>query len=225
MVVSTQTPVGVPPAPGAPGTGGPTGSAGPGTSAPPPEPTLALTATCAATGPIGICAPAPPAPAGGAVPPAPPDGYVVAALARDQLDLPLPDVRTAPPPGVDQVVAFATWLWIDPTQWHGLSKTVMIPGVAATVAARPVSMTWQTGDGQTVECRGPGTPYLAGRPDAGQHSDCTHAYLDRGAVAGRVTVHWQMDWSATTGQAGTFGLVDRTTDLRLIVVEVQAVTD
>jgi len=149
----------------------------------------------------------------------------VALNARGQLSLPLPDVRTAPPTNADQLVGLASWLWIDPAQWRGLSKTVLIPGVAATVTARPTSITWRTGDGQTVQCNGPGTPYIAGAPDQNQHSDCTHTYLDRGPVTATVTVHWKMDWSATTGQAGTFGLVDRTTNVPLTVAEVQAVTN
>ncbi len=204
---------------GVPATGG-------GSPAAPARPTPALTAACTVTGPTptGACAPAAPAPA---LPAAaqPPDGFVVAVSARDRLALPLPDARFAPPDGADQLVGFATWLWIDAAQWHGLSTSVMVPGVAATVRARPVALTWRTGDGDVVACDGSGTPYRTEVPDRDQQSGCTHTYLATGDVTATVTVHWQLDWSATTGQQGTFGLVDRTTTVPLHVVQVQAVTD
>ncbi len=83
------------------------------------------------------------------------------------------------------------------------------------------------GDGATVTCHGPGTPYT---PEQGKNMspDCGHRYLRSSAgepddrYAGSTTTTWTVDWTVTTGgaQTGSF-TTTRTTDWTARVGEVQ----
>jgi hypothetical protein len=89
-------------------------------------------------------------------------------------------------------------------------------------------VTWSMGDGATVTCDGPGTPW---NPDGGdgQTTDCSHVYQHVSAdqASGRypvsATVTWAVTWSSTTGDGGTLADASRTTTFDLDVTERQAV--
>jgi hypothetical protein len=209
-----------------------TGSGGGNTAGPPSPAQVTITeiacATAGGLAAVGVAgavpsqtAPSAPAVGGAAAPPPPTSAVVVATSARAQLVLPLPDAQLAPPPDVDQIVGVATWLWLSPDQWQPLSRTASVPGVSATVTARPQSITWDAGDGTSLDCAGPGLAFEPGRTA----SDCTHVYLDRGDVTTTITVHWQLDWTSSVGAGGSLGTVDRSTTIPLHVVEVQATTN
>jgi hypothetical protein len=51
-------------------------------------------------------------------------------------------------------------LWIDLGAWH--DKTAS----ASTATAAPSKVVWDMGDGHTLTCDGPGTPYSAADSDA-----------------------------------------------------------
>ncbi|APU21312.1 hypothetical protein [Actinoalloteichus sp. GBA129-24] len=131
----------------------------------------------------------------------------LAALARDQLRLPQPSIATSPTG--DQLVHLPTWLWLEETSWGARSATASVPGVSVTATARPVSTTWSTGDGASVTCTGPGTPFPAdGDPEA-PSPDCGHVYRsssdhqpDREFPL-TATVRWEITWSGG-GAGGTF---------------------
>jgi hypothetical protein len=96
--------------------------------------------------------------------------------------------------------------------------------VTATVVATPVHVEWDTGDGSTTTCHGPGSPY-----DGGPAGDCSHVYRwpslgqPGGTYPLTATVTYDVDWTATTGQAGALGTVTRASTVPVRVVEVQAV--
>ncbi len=85
------------------------------------------------------------------------------------------------------------------------------------------------GDGETITCDGPGTPYDPAVADEAQSTACSHVYQDTsvdepdGRYAASVTVEWSVDWGSSTGATGTLADASRTTTFALTVTERQAV--
>jgi hypothetical protein len=150
-------------------------------------------------------------------------GGTLANQALKELPLLYPRPRTAPPTTVKQVVGIRTWMWVDPADWHPIAATASIPGLAATVTATPTKTIWDMGDGTTVVCNGPGTVYDPAKPDADQHSDCSHTYQHDGPYNVRATIVWSVSWTATNGTGGNLGTVQRTTQFAINVEQRQAV--
>jgi len=151
--------------------------------------------------------------------------------AYRQLVLGLPVIRTSPAVAVPQLVRVPTWLWVDPDVWTPRSKTAAVPGLSATATARPVRVTWSTGDGATVVCRGPGTAFRAGVDWAsGGSPDCGHTYLRAsagqpgGVFVVTATVEWSVSW-AGGGQAGALPPLTSAATVTLRVTESQALND
>jgi len=151
----------------------------------------------------------------------------LAAEATRYLPLPAPSPLLSPTG--DQVVNLATWLWIDPADWTELQSTVSVPGVSVTVTARPEQVIWQLGDGDTVTCFGPGTPYDPTRPAAARQPGCSHTFtrstarLPGRAIDAAVTLRWRASWTVTgAAGGGELGVIDRTTTFPIRVGEVQA---
>ncbi|MDZ7674593.1 MAG: hypothetical protein U5K30_05945 [Acidimicrobiales bacterium] len=151
------------------------------------------------------------------------DPAELARRARDQLDIRYPEPRTSPAFTIDQIVGIDTWLWIDPAAWEPISATASIPGLAVSATATPHHVTWDLGDGTTVTCHGPGTPYDDSRPPSEQSTDCSHLYQDAGAHTASATITWTVEWSATDGTGGPLADANRTTEFPMTVVERQAV--
>jgi hypothetical protein len=164
--------------------------------------------------------------AGSAAPlPAP---EVLAQQAVNQLSLPGPQVVTSPPPERMQLVNVPTWLWLDQDAWAPMSATASVPGESVTATATPTSVTWVLGDGSTVECSGPGTPYRAGSDPAAASPDCGHTYVRSsagepgGVFVVSATVSWGVSW-AGGGQSGTLPALTTTSSVQLRVGESQAI--
>ena len=148
----------------------------------------------------------------------------LANQALKELPLLYPRPRTAPPTTATQVVGIRTWMWVDPADWHPISATAAIPGLSATVTATPTKTIWDMGDGSApVVCNGPGTVYDPSKPDADQHSDCSHAFQHDGTYTVRVTIVWSVTWTATNGAGGNLGLFQRSTQFDVTVEQRQAV--
>jgi hypothetical protein len=146
------------------------------------------------------------------------------------LPLPAPAIRTNPPPTQDQLVGLAMWMWVDQVTWGTRTATASVPGLAVTVTAVPVSVTWRTGDGGRVVCHGPGTPFTPAAARSGQQPTCSYRYQrsSAGQPAGRFTVTatttWQITWTATGATASsTLPPLSRTSQTALRVAEVQAI--
>jgi len=151
---------------------------------------------------------------------------VLAREAYRYLPLPAPRVRTNPPVGSAQLVNLRTWLWVDPATWGSRSATASVPGLSATVTAVPVSVTWTMGDGGRVVCRGPGTAYDSGRPEASQDPGCSYTYHHAAdAYTVEATTTWRITWTADGAPGGgTLPPLARTSPATLLrVVEVQAI--
>jgi hypothetical protein len=159
----------------------------------------------------------------------------LAQTAHNQLRLPSPQIETNP--ADDQLVSLPTWLWLDRSQWHAVSATASVPGVSVTAVARPTLVVWTMGDGSSVTCNGPGTPYGTAGPRAsasdrpkGASPDCGHTY--RSSSAGQpdsaypvsATVHWTVTW-AGAGQSGVFPDLTTTSTAAFRVAESQALNN
>ncbi len=161
------------------------------------------------------------------------DPHALAIQAEQSMTL--SDPTLLDDPAGSSVVGLATWLWIDPSLWHDDSVTATAGGVSATAVARPVGVTWTTGDGSQVACGGPGVPYATGVPSAWQTTYCSHTYVDSslgqpspdgdpddGRFAVSATVEWAVSWTAV-GAAGGGVLptlyTTGTTSLRVVQVE------
>jgi hypothetical protein len=151
------------------------------------------------------------------------DPGTLARRAFAELPLIYPSPRTAPPPTAKQLVGVRTWLWVDPADWQPMSATATIVGLSATVTAQPTKVIWTMGDGSTVTCNGPGTPYDPKLPDSEQSSTCSHTYQHDGTYTVRATIVWTVSWAATNGQGGTLPNVQRSTEFPLTVEQRQAV--
>ena len=176
--------------------------------------------TCRTPGPSAPGAPQ--APSG----PAPVE---VARTVLSRAPLPLPGVRTSPPPNIDQLVNLPTWMWVD--SWEPVSTTAALPeaGASVTVTATPRHVTWDMGNGEQVVCTGPGTPYRQGAGSE-ESPDCGYTY--RRSSAGQpdlryqasATMTWDASWVATgVAGGGSLGQVSTTTSFGLRVGEIQTI--
>ncbi|WP_419995063.1 hypothetical protein [Streptomyces boninensis] len=158
--------------------------------------------------------------------PALPSPAELAQAAYEQLRLPSPQIR-ANPDG-EKLVTLPTWLWLSRGSWGKVSATASVPEVSVTAVARPTKATWSTGDGKTVTCRGPGTPYTAaGRDPRSASPDCGHTYrrssADQPGDAYPVsaTVRWTVTWSGA-GESGTLPGLTTSASTQFRVAESQA---
>ena len=156
----------------------------------------------------GVIDPMPPfwvtgaVPAPGSVQVAP---VVVAEQAAKQLALASPAIEMAPPDGSAQLVGLASWLWIDPDQWRAVSASATAGPVTTTASAVPTKVVFDMGDGASVTCDGPGTPYSPAGPDA--TTDCSYVWPAPGSFTVTATVYWSVTWTATGAPGGgTLGL-------------------
>lgn len=147
--------------------------------------------------------------------------------AEAHLDPKAPSVGTNPAAG-DQLVGVPTWLWVD-GPWVPVTATATVGPVSSTVTAAPKEVRWDLGDGTTMVCDGPGARYDQSLAPEDQSSGCTHTYTERSTTAGptaayqvTATVTYEVTWTATTGQAGNLGTIDRSTTVPLVVREAQA---
>lgn len=161
----------------------------------------------------------------GAQRPATPSPEQVAQIARKQLRMPRPTISASP--GGTQLVNLPTWLWLS-DGWTPTSATASVPGVSVTAAAKPLSVTWSMGDGNSVTCSTSGTPYTAVRDPKSQSPDCGYTYrkssAGQPAEAFPVTakVNWTVTWSGA-GQAGTFPNMTTSATVALQVAESQGI--
>jgi hypothetical protein len=145
-------------------------------------------------------------PPGGAPAPTPP--AVLAQLAVRYLRLPDPVIRSSPAPGALQLARLPTWLWVAPAAWRPESKTAQVPGESVTATAIPVSASWQMGDGDTVTCHGPGTPYTKSDNPASPSPTCGYTYArssagqPHAAYQVTVTITWDITWTGPGGAGG-----------------------
>lgn len=177
----------------------------------------------------------------GAVPTIPPpDPAVVGAEAASELRLSSPSLVLSP--SNSGYVNLAEWLWIDPSIWHTLSTTAQACNAggctAATATATPTYVAWNTGDGSTLTCNGPGTAYNTALPADAQSSTCTHTYTQTSAGQPSAdgnpndaafpitaTVTWTVAWTGPDGSAGALPSLTTEGTSSLKVAQIESVND
>jgi hypothetical protein len=152
---------------------------------------------------------------------------VLAQVAVRYLRLPGPVIRSSPAPGALQLVRLPVWLWVAAAAWQLRSQTARVPGEAVTATATPVSAAWSMGDGATVTCHGPGTPYdgenpAAGSPTCGYAFGRSSAGQPGGAFAVTVTITWDITWRAAGGAGGALAPLRTIGHAQFRVAESQA---
>lgn len=150
----------------------------------------------------------------------PPEALARQALQYTPLSPPL--VSMSPSSSQDQLVNLPTWLWLDRSVWKPVSASASAGGVRVTTIAVPTRVTWDMGDGATVACDGPGTPFDPSRPTA--TPTCAYTYhrpTERAVVT--ATIEWAVQWTSTTGAVGDLGVVRRSSSVPVRVAESQAI--
>lgn len=145
------------------------------------------------------------------------------ALSRFKVSAPTPMLSPT-----RAVVNYPTWLWLQ-GGWSPQSATATVPGLSATVTARPTKVVWNMGDGGQVTCDGPGTAYNPNVADSAQHTDCSYTYatssagVPGGTFTASVTVYFGASWKATDGTAGQLGTVTGAANFPVTVEQIESV--
>ncbi len=148
----------------------------------------------------------------------------LAAQARALLKLATPVIESNPRPGLPQMVSVPMWAWIPAGVYAPVSATASVPGEAVTATATPASVAWSFGDGTSLVCAGPGTPYTAGSDPKAASPTCGHTYTadsGRGTFTVSATVSWTVTWSGA-GQSGAFNDMSTTATEAVVVQQSRA---
>lgn len=136
----------------------------------------------------------------------PPDPRVLAQMAVTNMRLRaiaagiVPEAR----PGTVGVIGLPVWMWVaDPGEstTGPVSRSVTLRGFTVIANARLDRIVWSMGDGTSVTCNGPGTPYQDsyGRQPS---PTCGHIYTKQGTYTVTATSYWVIAWSGI-GQTGS----------------------
>ncbi|WP_051941164.1 hypothetical protein [Phaeacidiphilus oryzae] len=160
-------------------------------------------------GQIDVWRPRPPAVPGAVVRVNPAD------LARQALQKnPLPVSQVELAPADKALVGMPIWLWLArpagmaawPTAARPLAlQPVTAGGTTVTVEVWITQVVWDMGDGHTVSCNGPGTPYQTGdsTPDCGYQGYGQPSANQPGhRYPVNATVQWAARWRVTAGGNG-----------------------
>jgi hypothetical protein len=134
-----------------------------------------------------------------------PNPATVAQQAAKTLRLASPTIDMAPPENTEQLVGVEAWLWVNPAAWQPETVSATVDGVAASATATPEEVVWNMGDGHTVTCQGPGTPYEANHSNA--TTDCSYTWTmpstsqPSGTYRVTATIEFAVAWNAA-GAAG-----------------------
>ncbi|MFI7461346.1 hypothetical protein [Nonomuraea sp. NPDC049646] len=149
--------------------------------------------------------------------------------ARRLLTPPQPGIVTAPPRGKNGYVGLRQFFWVQPAQWHAISKKVTAGPVWAEVTATPSKLTVQPGAGQkALTCSGPGAPYDHAKSPDDQNLGCTYVFTQSSAgLPGsqyqvKVSVVWTARWVGSGGSGGPVAPITTSTTFPLRIGEAPA---
>ncbi|OQR63424.1 ATP/GTP-binding protein [Streptomyces maremycinicus] len=152
---------------------------------------------------------------------------VLAQHAVDSMTLLGPDIASPRAAG-KYIVGVPMWMWVNQsaTTYGPNTASASAGGVTVTATAKVSKIVWQMGDGASVTCNGPGTPYTASEGMA-QSPTCGHLYSKTSAAApdGRyevtATSTWTIGWQGG-GAAGQLTEV-RQSKVQVAIGELQVV--
>lgn len=150
----------------------------------------------------------------------------VAQDAVEKMKLGKPSISIRPKPGKKGLVGMPVWMWVKKTDtsWGPNQASASAGGVTVTAKAEVDQVVWDMGDGKSVTCSHPGTPY---KPSYGkrQSPDCGYTYrtTSKGHQGGtfpvQATSTWKVSWKGG-GQSGDFTL-GRSAHVNLTIGEAQ----
>lgn len=146
--------------------------------------------------------------------------------AIDSMDLEAVRIGIAPydQPGYVGVVGLPVWMWAinpDPMTWGPNTASAGTSPYTVSATAQVTSVDWTMGDGASVTCTEPGTPYDTAY-GVNPSPDCGHLYISDGTFPVTAVAHWQVTWEAWDGQAGVIEFdLERSTQVE--ISEVQSV--
>ncbi|WP_031510907.1 hypothetical protein [Streptomyces megasporus] len=156
------------------------------------------------------------------------DPTVLAQQALDKMALRGPDI-ISPTSAGRYSVGVPMWLQVgrSATTYGPNRASASAGGVTVTATARVTRIVWDMGDGSSVTCTGPGSPYRKGygmrsSPDCGHRYTTTSASRSSGRFTVTATSTWQVQWTATTGESGEV-TTTRQSEVAIGVGEAQAV--
>ncbi|MGW7243881.1 ATP/GTP-binding protein [Streptomyces sp. NPDC054804] len=153
------------------------------------------------------------------------DPAVLAQRAVDTMTLLGPDIASPRAAGT-YTVGVPMWMWVNQsaTTYGPNTASASAGGVTVTATAKVSKIVWSMGDGSTVTCKDPGTPYTSSEGMA-RSPTCGHVYSKTSAANGTfpvtATSTWTINWQGG-GQAGQLAEV-RQTNVQVAVGEVQVV--
>ncbi|WP_322500220.1 ATP/GTP-binding protein [Streptomyces rochei] len=155
------------------------------------------------------------------------DPAVLAQRAVDSMTLLGPDIASPRATG-RYTVGVPMWMWVNQsaTTYGPNTASASAGGVTVTAIAKVSKIVWQMGDGSTVTCAGPGTPYkgsssMAESPTCGHRYSATSADAPDGRYSVTATSTWTIDWQGG-GQSGQLEEI-RQSDIQVAVGELQVV--
>lgn len=167
-------------------------------------------------------------PPNGAAPAVDPEDLALQAVKK--MTLLGPDIASPRAAG-KYTVGVPMWMWVNQsaTTYGPNTASASAGAVTVTATAKVSKIVWQMGDGTTVTCNGPGTPYKASSGMA-KSPTCGHVYAttSAGEPAGKYEVNatstWTIDWQVTAGGTETGQLTEiRQTQLQVAIGELQVV--
>ncbi|TDW23809.1 hypothetical protein EV650_2668 [Kribbella kalugense] len=146
---------------------------------------------------------------------------VYQAVGMMQLAPPL--IKTAPAAGQIGLVNMPVWLWVTKSEntWGPIVRSASVPGLTVTVTAQVKAVNWGLGDGNTIRCEGPGTPYtkamgVKDSPDCGHRYKKTSHDLPDCKYPVTATAQWDITWRSTLGDVGQISMTQQAaTQLRI----------
>lgn len=161
-------------------------------------------------------------------PPAPQvDPQELAQRAVDSMTLLGPDVASPRATG-RYTVGVPMWMWVNQsaTTFGPNTASASAGGITVTATAKVSKIVWQMGDGASVTCNGPGTPYRASEGMA-QSPTCGHVYSKTSVSAKNsqypvtATSTWTINWQGG-GAAGQLTEI-RQSNVQVAIGELQVV--
>lgn len=153
----------------------------------------------------------------------------LAARAINQLPIRGPVITTAPDAAGSGLVGLPVWIWTPAFEatWGPSSRTASVPGLSVTATAKATKIVYQMGNGDSITCTAPGTPYhpsfgRAKSPDCGYNGYAKPSSTVGGRYTITGTTTWQINW-AGGGETGDV-TVTRTSTATIDIDELQVIT-
>ncbi len=155
-----------------------------------------------------------------------------AGLVVRRMVLQAADIRIVPEDKAGSIGAVGApvymWTTPGPTTFGPQVLTSSAGGITITATAKVDRIVWTMGDGASVVCRTPGTPYedrygFDSSPDCGYRYTHTSAGKPGNAYPITATSYWLIDWTGPGGSAGQIPLT-LSSNTRIVVGELQALT-